>query len=212
MANLVEEAKIQINSLLASAQKRACERGELPEADVLSGTVEMPKDTDQRRLCGQPRHDRGESPAHGAAQDSRCARGKPRARWQLVYVCRGGGARFHKLPARLGRGTATCSPPCSARARTTDAADALRGQKVMVEFVSANPTGPMHMGNARGGVLGDTLAEVLSRAGADVWREFYVNDAGNQIEKFATSIDARYASAHPRRRRCRVPRGRLPRR
>ncbi len=70
--------------------------------------------------------------------------------------------------------------------------DALKGQKIMVEFVSANPTGPMHMGNARGGVLGDTLAEVLSRAGADVWREFYVNDAGNQIEKFATSIDARY--------------------
>ena len=70
---------------------------------------------------------------------------------------------------------------------------AMAGQKVMVEFVSANPTGPMHMGNARGGVLGDTLAEVLSRAGADVWREFYVNDAGNQIEKFSSSIDARYA-------------------
>jgi arginyl-tRNA synthetase len=62
----------------------------------------------------------------------------------------------------------------------------------MVEFVSANPTGPMHMGNARGGVLGDTLASVLSAAGADVWREFYVNDAGNQIEKFALSLEARY--------------------
>lgn len=62
----------------------------------------------------------------------------------------------------------------------------------MVEFVSANPTGPMHMGNARGGVLGDTLASVLSAAGADVWREFYVNDAGNQIEKFASSLEARY--------------------
>jgi arginyl-tRNA synthetase len=62
----------------------------------------------------------------------------------------------------------------------------------MVEFVSANPTGPMHMGNARGGVLGDTLAAVLEAAGADVWREFYVNDAGNQIEKFAASLEARY--------------------
>ena len=61
----------------------------------------------------------------------------------------------------------------------------------MVEFVSANPTGPMHMGNARGGVLGDSLAEVLSRAGNDVSREFYVNDAGNQIEKFAQSLEAR---------------------
>jgi arginyl-tRNA synthetase len=62
----------------------------------------------------------------------------------------------------------------------------------MVEFVSANPTGPMHMGNARGGVLGDTLANVLARDGWDVWKEFYVNDAGNQIDKFARSILARY--------------------
>ena len=58
--------------------------------------------------------------------------------------------------------------------------------------MSANPTGPMHMGNARGGVLGDTLASVLQKSGADVWREFYVNDAGNQIEKFAKSLEARY--------------------
>ena len=66
------------------------------------------------------------------------------------------------------------------------------GEKVMVEFVSANPTGPMHMGNARGGVLGDTLANVLARDGWDTWKEFYVNDAGNQIHKFAVSINARY--------------------
>ena len=65
-------------------------------------------------------------------------------------------------------------------------------EKIMVEFVSANPTGPMHMGNARGGVLGDCLAEVLHRAGNEVTREFYVNDAGNQIDKFANSLDARY--------------------
>ena len=62
----------------------------------------------------------------------------------------------------------------------------------MVEFVSANPTGPMHMGNARGGVLGDTLANVLRRDGYDTWKEFYVNDAGNQINKFALSLQARY--------------------
>lgn len=66
------------------------------------------------------------------------------------------------------------------------------GKKVMVEFVSANPTGPMHMGNARGGALGDCLASVLEYAGYDVTREFYVNDAGNQIEKFASSLNARY--------------------
>jgi len=67
-----------------------------------------------------------------------------------------------------------------------------KGEKVMVEFVSANPTGPMHMGNARGGVLGDTLANVLKRDGCDTWKEFYVNDAGNQVHKFAVSINARY--------------------
>lgn len=66
------------------------------------------------------------------------------------------------------------------------------GQKVMVEFVSANPTGPMHIGNARGGALGDCLAAVLDYAGYDVTREFYINDAGNQIEKFAGSLEARY--------------------
>ena len=66
------------------------------------------------------------------------------------------------------------------------------GKKVLVEFVSANPTGPMHIGNARGGALGDTLSSVLEAAGYDVSREFYINDAGNQIEKFATSPEIRY--------------------
>lgn len=67
-----------------------------------------------------------------------------------------------------------------------------KGQKVMVEFVSANPTGPMHMGNARGGAIGDGLAAVLDASGFDVTREFLINDAGNQIEKFAKSLEARY--------------------
>ncbi len=66
------------------------------------------------------------------------------------------------------------------------------GKKINVEFVSANPTGPMHMGNARGGALGDCLAAVLDWAGYKVEREFYVNDAGNQIDKFALSLDIRY--------------------
>jgi len=67
-----------------------------------------------------------------------------------------------------------------------------QGSKVMVEFVSANPTGPLHMGNARGGALGDCIASVLQAAGYDVTREYYVNDAGNQIEKFGMSLEARY--------------------
>lgn len=77
------------------------------------------------------------------------------------------------------------------------------GRKVMVEFVSANPTGPMHMGNARGGALGDCLASVLDIAGYKVSREFYINDAGNQIDKFGLSLETRYLQiyegeqAHP---------------
>ena len=66
------------------------------------------------------------------------------------------------------------------------------GKRILVEFVSANPTGPMHIGNARGGALGDCLASVLSAAGYSVEREFYINDAGNQINKFALSLDLRY--------------------
>ena len=66
------------------------------------------------------------------------------------------------------------------------------GKKILVEFVSANPTGPMHIGNARGGALGDCLAAVLGAAGYYTEREFYINDAGNQINKFALSLDLRY--------------------
>jgi len=67
-----------------------------------------------------------------------------------------------------------------------------KGKKVLVEFVSANPTGPMHIGNARGGAIGDCLASVLQWAGYHAEREFYVNDAGNQIEKFGKSLSLRY--------------------
>lgn len=67
-----------------------------------------------------------------------------------------------------------------------------KGKKVLVEFVSANPTGPMHIGNARGGAIGDCLASVLDWAGYEVFREFYINDAGNQINKFAVSLEVRY--------------------
>ena len=71
-----------------------------------------------------------------------------------------------------------------------------QGKRVLVEFVSANPTGPMHIGNARGGALGDCLASVLTAAGYKTEREFYINDAGNQINKFALSLDLRYLSLY----------------
>ena len=67
-----------------------------------------------------------------------------------------------------------------------------QGEKIQVEFVSANPTGLLHMGNARGAALGDTLSNLLAAAGYQVTREFYINDAGNQIENFGKSLEARY--------------------
>src|SRR5699024_10270340 len=67
-----------------------------------------------------------------------------------------------------------------------------KGHKYHVEFVSANPTGPMHLGNARGAALGDCLAAALDWAGYDVTREFLINDAGNQVMKFGKSLAARY--------------------
>lgn len=67
-----------------------------------------------------------------------------------------------------------------------------QGRKVQIEFVSANPTGLLHMGNARGAALGDTIANLLDFAGFQVEREYYINDAGNQIDNFGKSLEARY--------------------
>lgn len=80
-----------------------------------------------------------------------------------------------------------------------------KGKRVNVEFVSANPTGPMHMGNARGGALGDCLAACLDWAGYDVTREFYINDAGNQIEKFGKSLAIRYLQLYKGEDACPLP-------
>ncbi|MDG4657662.1 arginine--tRNA ligase [Ectobacillus antri] len=70
-----------------------------------------------------------------------------------------------------------------------------QGQKVQVEFVSANPTGDLHLGHARGAAVGDTLCNILAKAGYDVSREYYINDAGNQIHNLALSVEARYMQA-----------------
>src|SRR5690606_32114969 len=70
-----------------------------------------------------------------------------------------------------------------------------QGRKIQVEFVSANPTGSLHLGHARGAAVGDALCHVLSFAGYDVSREYYINDAGNQVDNLAKSIEARYLQA-----------------
>ena len=191
MANLIEEAKLQIESLLAAAYSSASEKGELPAGAQLSGTVEIPKDVAN-----------GDFAANHAMTGARAMRMAPRkiaealtanlsldgSFFSAVEVAGPGFINF-----RLGeRWYGEVLRAVAAEGADYGRVDLGHGERVMVEFVSANPTGPMHMGNARGGVLGDAIASVLDRAGYSVWREFYVNDAGNQIEKFASSIDARY--------------------
>ena len=191
MPDLIDAAKKSIETLLDESCRRAAEKGQLPAGAELSGTVEVPKDPTN-----------GDFAANHAMSGARALRMAPRKIADaLVENLNLAGSWFASAEA-AGPGFINfrLSPAWYAdvlRAVQSAGADYGRsdefaGQKVMVEFVSANPTGPMHMGNARGGVLGDTLASVLDRAGAQVWREFYVNDAGNQIEKFANSLDARY--------------------
>ncbi|MBR5262090.1 MAG: arginine--tRNA ligase [Oscillospiraceae bacterium] len=189
--NLIENAKRQIDALIQAAYIKAAEKGELPEGAQLKGIVEIPKDTAN-----------GDYAANHAMAGAKALRSAPRkiaetlvanivlegSYFESVEIAGPGFMNF-----RLGsKWYADVLENVEAEGDDYGKTDTLKGQKIMVEFVSANPTGPMHMGNARGGVLGDALAEVLHYAGADVSREFYVNDAGNQIEKFAVSIEARY--------------------
>ena len=191
MANRIQEAKERIGSLISAAYEKAVEKGELPAGAALSGTVEIPKDTSN-----------GDYAANHAMTGARALHMAPRkiaealianmdlaGSWfSSVETAGPGFINFRLADSWYGDVLKTVAEEGADYGRV----ELGKGEKLMVEFVSANPTGPMHMGNARGGVLGDALASVLDRAGYDVWREFYVNDAGNQIEKFATSIDARY--------------------
>ncbi len=191
MANLIEDAKKAIDGIIAQAFANAAQKGELPAGAELTGTVEIPKDAAN-----------GDFAANHAMAGARALHMAPRkiadalvanmeldGSWfESAEIAGPGFINFRLSPRWYGDVLAAIEREGADYGRSR----ALEGQRIMVEFVSANPTGPMHMGNARGGVLGDTLAEVLSRAGAEVWREFYVNDAGNQIEKFAVSLEARY--------------------
>ena len=191
MPNMIQNAKDSISQILNAAYQKAADKGELPAGAALSGTVEIPKDSANgdfaanhamagaKALHMAPRKIAEALIAHADLTDT----------WFASVEAAGPGFINFRLADKWYADVL--------KAVTEEGADYGRsdighGQKVMVEFVSANPTGPMHMGNARGGVLGDALASVLDRAGYQVWREFYVNDAGNQIEKFANSIDARY--------------------
>ena len=190
MANMIQKAKQQVAELVNAAYLAAVEKGELPAGITLGGSVEIPKDTAN-----------GDYAANYAMASAKLMRMPPRKVAEtLVANMSLDGSWFESVDVagpgfmNFRMGGKWYSDVLKNVAEEGDSfcnCNIGEGKKLMVEFVSANPTGPMHMGNARGGVLGDALASVLSRAGYDVWREFYVNDAGNQIEKFAGSIEAR---------------------
>ncbi len=191
MTNMIQAAKNQVAALTQAAYERAAAAGALPAGAEVKATIEIPKDTAH-----------GDYASSFAMAGAKALHMAPRAIAQaIVDHLELEGSYFNKVEiAGPGFLNFTLGPKwygdvlSAVEAEGSDygSSDEGAGRKVMVEFVSANPTGPMHMGNARGGVLGDTLANVLARDGWDVWKEFYVNDAGNQINKFARSILARY--------------------
>ena len=189
--NMIRSAKNQIAELTAAAYRAAVQEGLLPEGVQTIPAVEIPKDTAN-----------GDYTTTFCLAASKAMRKNPREVAKILtehmdlsdtYFTSVEIAGPGFLNFRLGdKWYADVLTAVEEERGDYGRDNWLDGKKYMVEFVSANPTGPMHMGNARGGVLGDTLAEVLDWSGADVWREFYVNDFGNQIEKFAKSIEARY--------------------
>ena len=188
---MIKAARHQVAQLTQQAYEKAAEQGLLPAGVQVKATIEIPKDTAH-----------GDYASSFAMAGAKALHMAPRAIAQIIVDnLELEGSYFQKVEiAGPGFLNFTLGPKwygdvlsaVETEGNQYGQSDEGHGKRVMVEFVSANPTGPMHMGNARGGVLGDTLANVLARDGWDTWKEFYVNDAGNQINKFAVSINARY--------------------
>ena len=190
-------------ALLENAAAAAMASGALPQAELPAFIVEIPADVKN-----------GDVASNLAMAGARAFRKAPR---QIAEAIVGAldlsGSLFDRAEIAgpgfinlfLGSGwftgvlRAACSEPEYGRT------DGGAGKRYNVEFVSANPTGPMHMGNARGGALGDCLAACLDWAGYDVTREFYINDAGNQIEKFGRSLAIRYLQLYKGEDACPLP-------
>lgn len=191
MSKIVKETENSIKTAVVEAIRKAIEKGQLPEGEIPEVNVEVPAD----RANG----DFSTNAAMISARAFRCAPKKiadaikENISLEGTYLekCETAGPGFINFYLKdsyygaILRDVKECGSDYGR-------SDYGKGEKVMLEFVSANPTGPMHMGNARGGALGDCLAAVMERAGYNVSREFYINDAGNQIEKFASSLDVRY--------------------
>lgn len=189
--DFIKDAKTQIATMILTALNKAVSTGELKEVCIPNFIVEIPADTSHgdfasnvAMICAKPF---GLAPIkiaqiileHLSFTDTHFSGAKVAGPGFMNFtLCNTWFAQV--IQGILQSGT------------DYGRSDFGKGEKVMVEFVSANPTGPMHMGNARGGSTGDCLASVLSMAGFDVTREFLINDAGNQINKLANSLDARY--------------------
>ena len=191
MSKIVNFAEIQLRTAIEAAVAAAVNAGELPAEELPAFVVEAPADRSH-----------GDLAANVAMVSARAFRLAPRqiaeailshlnldnTYFERAEVAGPGFLNVFLSPAYYSDVVTDILEQKDAYGRSTYG----NGGRVMVEYVSANPTGPMHMGNARGGALGDCLASVLDAAGYDVWREFYINDAGNQIEKFALSLEVRY--------------------
>lgn len=184
-------AMAQARQLLEQAVNAAMEKGDLPQTTLPDFIVEVPGDN-----CNG---DIASNLALAGAKAFRCAPRKvadaiaanlPSLEGTLFEKVEIAGPGFINLFLSQGyfADVVRAAVSCEQYGRTNYG----EGKKINVEFVSANPTGPMHLGNARGGALGDCLAAVLDWAGYDVTREFLINDAGNQIVKFGKSLAARY--------------------
>ncbi len=191
MSNLIKEAHQQVRELVMKALGECVSEGVFPPEPIPSFNVEIPAD---------PKN--GDISTNAAMVCARAFRTAPRkiaeeigkrlflsgSYFEKCEVAGAGFINFFFAPQWFSEVVAAVIGEGADYGKTQTG----HGKRVLVEFVSANPTGPMHIGNARGGAIGDCLASVLERAGYDVSREFYVNDAGNQIEKFKTSLEVRY--------------------
>lgn len=191
MSQIVNTAKEQIKNIVLGAAKTAMEKGELPVAELTDFIIEVPSNREH-----------GDYAVNAALAWSKLFRNAPRKIAETLMANADFGGTYIGKYEIAGPGFINFFLSDSYYADIVADIDALGkdygksdfggGKKALVEFVSANPTGPMHIGNARGGALGDCLAAVLEKAGYCVEREFYINDAGNQINKFGLSLDLRY--------------------
>lgn len=191
MSYIVNKVQDDLKKIIADAAAKAAEKGALAAVPSGSFNVEIPADRAN-----------GDFSTNAAMAWARELRNAPRkiadalvaeadlfgTYFERVEVAGPGFINFYLSD----RYYADILRDIRAKGKDYGRSDYGKGKKINVEFVSANPTGPMHMGNARGGALGDCLAAVLDYAGYNVSREFYINDAGNQIDKFALSLDVRY--------------------